>query len=56
MERAKDAMPARTAQNNARSRTIAMSLRSTRPGRPRNPNREAVEVVSCCAEDVKLLR
>jgi hypothetical protein len=33
-EQAQDAMPARTAQKNARTRTIGMNLRSTRPGRP----------------------
>ena len=53
MELAQDAMLAR---KNARTRTIGMNLRSTRPGRPQRRNREAGEVVSYCAEDVEPLR
>jgi hypothetical protein len=56
MEQAQDAMSARTALRNARTRTSALNLRSTRPGRPQRLNREAVEVVSYCAEDVEPLR
>ncbi len=52
-EQAQDAMPARTAQKNARTRTIGMNLRSTRP-QSRKP--EAAEAVSCCAEDAGPLR
>jgi hypothetical protein len=44
-------MPERTAQKNARTRTIGMNLRSTRPGRPQSRKPEAVEAVSCCVED-----
>jgi hypothetical protein len=53
MEQAQDAMPA---LKNARTRTSALNLRSTRPGRPQRLNREAVEVVSYCVEHVKPLR
>jgi hypothetical protein len=52
-EPARDAMPARMAQKSARTRTIGMNLRSTRP-QSRKP--EAAEAVSCCAEDAGPLR
>ena len=55
-EQAQDAMPARRAQKNARTRTIGMNLRSTRPGHPQRRKPEAAEVASCYAEDAGPLR
>jgi hypothetical protein len=55
MVRALNAAPMQPAQKNART-TIGMNLRSTRHGRPQRRKREAVEVVSCCAEDAAELQ
>ena len=55
-EQAQDAVPARTAQKNARNPTIGPNLRPTRPGLPQRRKREQVEAVSCCAEDAEPLR
>ena len=49
-------MRVRTAQKNARTRTIGLNLRSIRPGRSQRRKRAALEVASWCAEDAAGLR